>query len=54
MSSIAMLCDVCGTKLAKHACKLCGKRVCDEHYDSKAGICTSCKHGRITSKHALH
>ncbi len=45
MSDVAGLCDICG-KLARHTCKLCGKRVCSTHYDSKSGLCTSCKSGR--------
>ncbi|MFI5412263.1 MAG: hypothetical protein ACHQX1_00010 [Candidatus Micrarchaeales archaeon] len=44
MSDISTLCDICG-KIAKHTCKLCGKRVCDAHYDEKNKICTSCKKG---------
>jgi hypothetical protein len=44
-----MLCDVCG-KIATNTCKLCGKRVCDAHYDSKLGLCTACKAGRRLKK----
>ncbi len=47
MSGMVGLCNVCG-KMAKHTCKLCGKSVCDKHYDEKLGLCTSCKGGRKT------
>ncbi|MEM3289914.1 MAG: hypothetical protein QW046_00080 [Candidatus Micrarchaeaceae archaeon] len=46
MGDIAVLCDICHLKQAKHVCKLCGRRVCDEHFDSRLGICTACKVGR--------
>ena len=46
MSDIVILCDVCGTGLAKHTCKLCGRRACEKHYDEKLGVCTSCKGGK--------
>jgi hypothetical protein len=45
MSEMVGLCDLCG-KVARHTCKLCGKKACDKHYDQKLGICTSCKGGR--------
>ncbi|MCI4435014.1 MAG: hypothetical protein JHC29_06085 [Thermoplasmata archaeon] len=35
------LCYICG-RPAKHVCKLCGRQVCDEHYISSLGICTTC------------
>lgn len=44
MSDVVALCDICG-KIARHSCSLCGKRVCDMHYDSALHICTSCKTG---------
>ena len=45
MGNVATLCDVC-SKLASRTCKLCGKRVCDAHYDAKLGICTPCRSGK--------
>lgn len=45
MAELYGLCDICG-KIAKHKCKLCGKRVCDEHYDAKSGTCTTHSRGR--------
>lgn len=46
MGEIAVLCDICQTKIAKHVCVLCGRRVCSEHFDAKAGLCTICRKGR--------
>ncbi len=46
MAEIAALCDVCQKKMAEHACMLCGRRVCKEHFDVKTGTCTSCAYGR--------
>lgn len=40
MAEIAGLCSVCG-KPAKHKCNLCGRMVCDEHYDAAHKICVS-------------
>ncbi len=37
-----MLCEICGEKEATHTCRLCGRRVCDEHYDPATGLCTIC------------
>ena len=34
------LCRICG-KIAKNKCSLCGKLVCDDHYDAKHKICTT-------------
>ncbi len=45
MAEIYTLCYICG-KPAKHVCKLCGKHVCDDHYITELGICTSCARGR--------
>jgi hypothetical protein len=43
---VTVLCDICGKRLAKHTCRLCGRRVCNEDFDEKLGICKSCKLGR--------
>jgi hypothetical protein len=48
MSDVIVLCDICG-KISRHTCRMCGKRVCDEHYDLNLHICTSCKAGRNVS-----
>jgi hypothetical protein len=49
MSDIAGLCDICG-KVAKHKCHLCGKIVCDEHYDAVHKICARHTQNRATVK----
>ena len=33
------LCDYCN-KLAANTCTLCGKRVCEDHFDAATGMCT--------------
>ena len=45
MSDTVTLCDVCG-KAAKNTCKMCGRRLCSNHYDRSLGLCHSCKAGR--------
>ncbi len=49
MNDIVLLCNVCN-RPARNWCKLCGKMVCGEHYDTEAGICLSCKRGRIAAQ----
>ncbi|MFP3215041.1 MAG: hypothetical protein RXR32_00610 [Candidatus Micrarchaeota archaeon] len=45
---IHTLCYICG-KPAKHVCKLCGRHVCEEHYDKETGLCINCKLGKRIS-----
>jgi hypothetical protein len=40
MMETRTLCYICG-KVASNTCKLCGKHICPEHYDSATGLCTS-------------
>lgn len=40
MAEIKVLCDICQRKAAVQSCKLCGRRVCADHYDAKSGMCT--------------
>ena len=40
------ICHICGG-VAEKRCKMCGRAVCDKHYDSKSGLCDSCKRGRF-------
>jgi len=47
MSEIATMCYICRRKLATRICRLCGKAVCDDDYDGKAGLCNNCKSGRV-------
>lgn len=39
------LCDYCN-KIATNTCTLCGKRVCEDHYDPATGLCPAHKFGR--------
>jgi hypothetical protein len=34
-------CEICGRR-AVARCKICGRLVCEEHYDKKRGICVIC------------
>lgn len=43
------LCDYCNN-IAVNTCSLCGKRVCEEHYDSATGLCTAHKFGKKEGK----
>ena len=49
MAETRGLCHICG-KIAAHACRLCGRQACDQHFDTKLGMCASCKHGRMMKK----
>ncbi len=42
-------CDICGMP-ASNTCSICGKKVCDKHYDKRTGLCVSCLHGRRIKK----
>ena len=44
------LCYICGN-VARHACSMCGKHICDAHYDEKSRMCSSCKGGRRVDFH---
>ncbi len=49
MPDVTTLCNVCGMP-ASSRCRLCGKMVCEMHYDARSGLCTSCKgRGRSVS-----
>jgi hypothetical protein len=39
---LSELCEVCGEAEATHTCRLCGRKVCDKHFDSKTGLCAIC------------
>ncbi|MDE1847273.1 MAG: hypothetical protein KGH52_04425 [Candidatus Micrarchaeota archaeon] len=45
MSEIRTLCYICG-KISARVCGMCGRHVCEEHFDQKANVCTSCAKGR--------
>lgn len=35
-------CEICEAKEATHKCEICGREVCDRHFDPKKGICEIC------------
>jgi len=35
-------CDMCGQNIAKYSCKHCGRKLCENHYNAKIGICLGC------------
>ncbi|MDK2384666.1 MAG: B-box zinc finger protein [Candidatus Korarchaeota archaeon] len=35
-------CEICGAPHAGNRCRICGRRVCDRHYDASRGICLIC------------
>jgi len=39
------ICEICG-KPAVARCRLCGREVCEEHYDRSTGLCTICLNTR--------
>ena len=36
------LCEICRAKEARHRCRLCGRLVCEDHYDARTGLCAAC------------
>ena len=40
-------CKICGQKIAKYSCSLCGANVCESCYDKSSGTCIKCKQGKI-------
>ncbi|MFO8016448.1 MAG: hypothetical protein R6U32_05065 [Candidatus Woesearchaeota archaeon] len=40
------LCMICEMKPAVHTCSMCGRVVCDEHFDLRTGLCTACARGK--------
>ncbi len=36
------VCEVCGKRLAIHKCGICGRNVCEKHFDKRKGICSVC------------
>lgn len=43
--SMIGICSLCGSP-AVSTCRLCGRLVCEEHYDSRTGICADCLAGK--------
>ena len=40
------LCSICSKPGAMNTCKLCGKIVCNDHYNSLHGVCSACMSGK--------
>jgi len=41
-------CDICGKLTAAlHVCRLCKRRVCEEHFNTQDGVCSLC-HSRLS------
>jgi hypothetical protein len=41
----ASLCHIC-KKVSRNTCSMCGRPVCEEHYDKLTGLCYTCKAGK--------
>ncbi len=48
MGGLTTLCSIC-RKPANHICILCGRHVCEKHYNEAKSICTACKNGKSVS-----
>ncbi len=35
-------CEICGKAGKLRICKICGRKVCPEHFDEKRNICVAC------------
>lgn len=46
-------CEICEMKTPLYACKMCGRRVCDDDYDKDMGYCLVCKEAvcKVCNKH---
>ncbi len=36
-------CSICWEKPARYECKICHRKVCEDHYDPETGLCSLCK-----------
>ncbi len=36
------LCEICYEKEAEYVCKICGRKVCRNHYKPESGLCSLC------------
>ncbi|MBP1921021.1 hypothetical protein J2751_000004 [Halorubrum alkaliphilum] len=43
--SVAGLCQVCENAQAEHACRTCGRQVCDDHWSDTVRACSACARG---------
>lgn len=37
------LCEICEASEAVYKCRLCGREVCERHFNKEKGICTICE-----------
>lgn len=40
--SLSGLCEVCRQPDVEFTCDRCGRLVCDDHFDERAGVCVEC------------
>lgn len=40
--SVTGLCQICTTEEAEESCRLCGKLVCERHYEKSLEQCVEC------------
>lgn len=43
--SVEGLCAICESSTADYGCDLCGRMVCETHYETDTGMCTECQAG---------
>ncbi len=43
--SVAGLCQVCENAQAEHACRTCGRQVCEDHWSDTVRACSACARG---------
>jgi hypothetical protein len=43
--SVEGLCAICENRTADYGCDLCGRMVCETHYDAADGLCAECASG---------
>ncbi|MBW3011841.1 hypothetical protein KY311_01525 [Candidatus Woesearchaeota archaeon] len=46
MSDFIKECDICGKAAAVFTCRMCGRHVCENCFDSRLQVCTICAKGR--------
>ncbi len=38
-----MICEICEDEIASRVCKICGRRVCKNHFNEELQICKVCE-----------
>lgn len=46
--SVSGLCQICERAEARHSCRICGRQVCEDHWNEAVGTCSPCAEG-VTS-----